>query len=264
MILKAKHKALVFDSGVGGLSVVRELRRLMPDIYLNYVADDGFRPYGNKTEAALKARLPGLIQTLVFATQPDVVVIACNTASTTALAEIRAVVKLPVIGVVPAIKPAALSSSRKAIAVLGTPGTVRRKYVGKLIRDFASDCQIVLHGSTGLVDMAERKLAGLPVDLEALRAEIFPLFADVRIDTVVLACTHFPLLLGELRSVAPYDVNWIDSGSAIAKRAQSVLQDLRPGIVPDWPQTALLVGGQDDETRAGMFASFGFTKTVSL
>ena len=150
--------ALVFDSGVGGLSVVQELRALMPDIYITYVADDEFRPYGTKTEAELQARLPALLQTLVFAVQPDILVIACNTASTTALTQIRNTVDIPIIGVVPAIKPAAHMSKAKAFAVLGTPGTVRRKYVGKLIRDFASDCQVVLHGSTGLVELAEQKI----------------------------------------------------------------------------------------------------------
>lgn len=123
MGIEMQKRALVFDSGVGGLSVVRELRRHMPHLHLTYVADDAFRPYGHKTEAQLKARLPALIQTLVLAVQPDVVVIACNTASTTALAEIRSVVDIPVIGVVPAIKPAAQSSKLKSIAVLGTPGT---------------------------------------------------------------------------------------------------------------------------------------------
>ena len=98
---------LVFDSGVGGLSVVSELRSLMPDIYITYVADDEFRPYGNRTEAQLKARLPGLLKTLSLAAKPGAIVIACNTASTTALTEIRAALDIPVIGVVPAIKPAA-------------------------------------------------------------------------------------------------------------------------------------------------------------
>lgn len=257
------HKALVFDSGVGGLSVVRELRALMPHLHITYVADDAFRPYGNKTEAQLKARLPGLLQTLVLAVQPDVVVMACNTASTTALSEIRESVDIPVVGVVPAIKPAAQFSKRKAFAVLGTPGTVARKYVGQLIDDFASDCRVGLYGSTQLVEMAERKLSGLPLDKAALEAEIRPVFANGDIDAVVLACTHFPLLVEDLKDVAPYGVNWIDSGSAIAKRTQSILS-ARPSQPVNDMQIALLIGGQENAVRSEMFKSFGFARTIAL
>lgn len=256
--------ALVFDSGVGGLSVVQELRALIPDIYITYVADDEFRPYGTKTEAQLQARLPELLQILVFAVQPDILLIACNTASTTALKQIRNAVDIPVIGVVPAIKPAAQISKAKAIAVLGTPGTVRRKYVGKLIRDFASDCQVVLHGSTGLVELAEQKLSGQILNPFELKAEVEPMFRDVNIDTIVLACTHFPLLLDELKEAAPYPVNWIDSGYAIAKRTQTIAEKMEIKSHPTHPQTALLVGGVYNRERAKMFATFGFEKTVCL
>ena len=258
---------LVFDSGVGGLSVVAELRALMPDLYMTYVADDAFRPYGEKTEAQLKSRLPGLLKTLAAASKPDAVVIACNTASTTALCEIREALDIPVIGVVPAIKPAAAMSKTKTIAVLGTPGTVKRKYVDKLVSDFGNGCQVVLHGSSGLVDLAEQKLSGKHVPTAKISAEITPMFAGkggANIDVVVLACTHFPLLLDELKSAAPRKVNWIDSGAAIAKRTQTVLEDVPPNQTSKTPQTALLIGGQKDAARAKMFAEFGFQKTVIL
>ncbi len=268
---------LVFDSGVGGLSVVAELRALMPDLYITYVADDAFRPYGEKTETQLKERLPGLLKTMALAVNPDVVVIACNTASTTALAEIRAVLDIPVIGVVPAVKPAAQMSKTKTIAVLGTPGTVKRKYVDKLIADFGNGCQVVLHGSTGLVDLAERKLSGQDINIDDIHAEIKPMFfAKYRedtheennhgenIDIVVLACTHFPLMMKQLKEAAPQQVRWIDSGAAIARRTASVLNKLTLNKVPDYPQTALLIGGQKNVTRARMFAKFGFVKTVIL
>ena len=259
--------ALVFDSGVGGLSVVAELRALMPSLYITYAADDEFRPYGDKTEAQLQARLPGLLKTLVLAANPDVLVIACNTASTTALTQIRDAVDIPVIGVVPAIKPAALASQSKAIAVLGTPGTVRRKYVDKLIADFAGGCQVVLHGSSGLVDLAERKLAGLGINPKDINSEIMPMFTGKTgdsIDTVVLACTHFPLLLDELKAAAPNVKNWIDSGAAIARRTQSVLGSLTIGPAPEYPQTALLIGGQVNKARRKMLTHYGFAKTVLL
>ena len=150
------HHVLVFDSGVGGLSVVAEIRKRQPDLFLSYIADDEFRPYGNKSEAALQARLPGLLKTLCLMLDPDAVVIACNTASTTALQHIRDKLSIPVIGVVPAIKPAAETSRMGTIGVLGTPGTIRRRYVNDLILDFASDCEVVLQGSTRLVEQAER------------------------------------------------------------------------------------------------------------
>ncbi len=258
---------LVFDSGVGGLSVVAELRSLMPCVYITYAADDEFRPYGDKSEAQLKTRLPALVQTLVLAANPDIVVIACNTASTAVLEEIREQLNIPVIGVVPAVKPAAQLSRSKHIAVLGTPGTVRRKYVDKLINNFAKDCRVVLQGSSALVGTAENKLAGLEVDSAKIHAEISPIFfrADGdKIDVVVLACTHFPLLLEELKAAAPAHVNWIDSGTAIAKRARSLLKDLNLNPKPNTPQTALLMGGRANTTRRQVFKKYGFEKTVIL
>jgi len=147
--------ALIFDSGVGGLSVSAEIRKALPGMQQTYAADDIFRPYGEKTEVQLKSRLPALLWTLTEAVNPDLVVIACNTASTTVLPEIRAALDVPVIGVVPAIKPAAAKSRTKTIAVLGTPGTVQRRYVDELIDDFAGDCRVILQGSVNLVDIAE-------------------------------------------------------------------------------------------------------------
>jgi len=258
---------LVFDSGVGGLSVVAELRKRMPNLYMTYAADDEFRPYGEKTEAQLKSRLPGLLQSLVIATKPDAVVIACNTASTTVLNEIRIVLDIPVIGVVPAIKPAAQMSKTKTIAVLGTPGTVKRKYVDKLIADFGNGCQVLLHGSTELVAIAEAKMFGEAINLAQIKAEIEPLFSGAsgkEIDVVVLACTHFPLLIDELKSLTAKGVTWIDSGKAIAVRTQSILEKTTPSQIPDNPQTALLIGGQVNEVRTKMFAKYGFKKTVLL
>ena len=264
---KPMTHALVFDSGVGGLSVVNELRKLMPELYLSYVADDAFRPYGNKTEAQLKSRLPGLLQTLCLMLNPDVIVLACNTASTTALKEIRDKVSVPVVGVVPAIKPAAEQSKSKTIAVLGTPGTVKRRYVDKLIADFASDCEVILHGSTELVSLAEQKLGGELVNAAQVTSEIAPLFAGPHgqaLDTVILACTHFPLLRDELSAGAPRELKWIDSGSAIARRTQTILQGKDMRARPAYPETAFLVGGEDNAVRSDMFKTYGFGKTVTL
>lgn len=261
------HHVLVFDSGVGGLSVVSDIRARLPAAYLSYAADDEFRPYGDKSEAQLRARLPELLAVLVNMLQPDALVIACNTASTTALPSIRAAVNIPVVGVVPAIKPAAETSQTRAIGVLGTPGTVRRAYVDDLIADFAPDCHVLLKGSTRLVAEAEKKLAGQPVDMQILRDEIAPLFAGrvgADVDAVVLACTHFPLLRDELRAAVKQSVNWIDSGEAIARRLEDVLSNIAMRALPENPQTAFLVGPDTDAVRAKAFAHYGFGRTLGL
>lgn len=260
--------ALIFDSGVGGLSVVAEIRKLLPGVRLTYAADDAFRPYGEKSEAQLRARLPELLWTLAEMTNPDVIVIACNTASTTALDHIRDAVDIPVIGVVPAIKPAASSSASKVIGVLGTPGTVQRQYVNELISDFAKDCRVVRHGSVGLVALAEDKLAGKVISSEDVKAEIRPLFSKrggKEIDSIVLACTHFPLLKAELQIAAPRSVTWIDSGEAIARQVKKVLSELKPKTAPAYQhETALLIGPAPTPERKAAFHKFGFERVVGL
>ncbi|NNE57541.1 MAG: glutamate racemase [Hellea sp.] len=257
--------ALIFDSGVGGLSVSAEIRTCLLDLQQTYIADDQFRPYGEKSDAALKARLPALLWTLCETVKPDIAVIACNTASTSALSEIRAVLKIPVIGVVPAIKPAAKYTQTGRFAVLGTPSTVRQKYVDKLIQEFAPTQTIIRHGSTKLVSLAEDKLAGRPVNLDALTAEIAPLFIDPKVDSVVLACTHFPLLIDELSAVAPAGISWIDSGQAIARRVKSVIASLRKfGPPRPGPDIALLIGPNADEPRKSAFLAYGFERVVGL
>ena len=259
--------ALIFDSGVGGLSVVAEIRKRLPALQISYAADDAFRPYGEKSEAQLKARLPRLLWELTETVNPDIIVMACNTASTTALSEIRDAVNIPVIGVVPAIKPAAAASRTKTIAVLGTPGTVQRRYVDELINDFASDCRVLLQGSVNLVDIAERKLAGQPVDLDWIKTELAPMFSGrhgADIDAVVLACTHFPLLRDELKASVTQSVQWIDSGDAIARRVEDVLSGLTPRPARLDPDMALLVGPETSAARIRTFKSFGFERVVAL
>ena len=257
--------ALIFDSGVGGLTVSADIRKRLPRLQQTYAADDTFRPYGEKTDAQLKARLPGLLWTLCETAQVDLAVIACNTASTAALGEIRAALDIPIIGVVPAVKPAAGLTKTGRFAILGTPGTVRRDYVNNLIKDFATDKEVVLHGSTRLVTLAEDKLAGRKVDMTALTREVAPLFDKADVDTVVLACTHFPLLKEELAAASPPDIQWIDSGEAIARRTETVVSKIknakpaRPG-----PDVALLVGQDNDRTRRESFRSYGFERVVGL
>src|SRR3954468_11511547 len=189
---------LVFDSGVGGLSVFREIARARPDAHFVYAADDALFPYGKIPENELVTRVTGLIESLIGTHRPDLVVIACNTASVQVLPAVRARFTVPFIGTVPAIKPACAASQSKRVSVLGTEATVAREYTHALIRTFGQGCDLTLVGSSSLAALAEAALAGEPVDDGAIRAEIAPCFvADgaERTDTVVLACTHFPLLL---------------------------------------------------------------------
>lgn len=223
-------RVLVFDSGMGGLTVAREIEALAPDVIVDYAADSGFFPYGDKSDGALRARLPMVAKALVEAARPDVFVIACNTASTLALEAVRDVLSIPVVGTVPAVKPAAAQSQTGIIGLLATPGTIKRAYTAKLIEDFASTAQVILHGSIDLVHLAEKQAAGGAVSLDAFRRALAPLFeapGGDRIDTIVLACTHFPLIRGELAAVVPHPVTFIDSGEAIARQTLRVLGDER-------------------------------------
>lgn len=253
---------LTFDSGVGGLSVAAEIRKLLPGLRLIYASDHAFLPYGDKTEAQLIDRVPALLSVLEARFLPEIVVIACNTASTVVLPAVREALKAQIVGTVPAIKPAAALTKSKVIGLLGTPGTVRRTYTQDLIDEFASDCVCVRHGSVELVTLAEAKLRGERVSLEAVRAAVAPLFAQAhgeRIDVVVLACTHFPLLADELAAVSPPGVRFIDSGAAIARRVKTLLgpdRVLDQGPSPAGP--AIVTRGDNIAALEPALARFGF------
>jgi len=218
---------LVFDSGVGALSIIQALRDHLPTCSITYTSDNGFFPYGTKDEAVLVERVETVLRAAVVQVRPDIIVVACNTASTVALPKVRSHFQQPVVGVVPAIKPAAQLSRSKAIGVLATPATVARPYTRELIEQYASDCHIVPVGSAELVALAERKLAGdnpTSKQLQPILAPIFAPLGGVLVDTVVLACTHFPLLQHELAAAAPRAVTWVDSGEAIARRVSHLLK----------------------------------------
>lgn len=209
---------LFFDSGVGGLSVASPVRALLPRAPFVYVADSAGFPYGTRTEDEVAGRVPTLLGRLAERYRPRLIVIACNTASTIALGAVRAALDLPVVGTVPAIKPAAESSVTRVIGVLGTDATVRQAYVDDLAARFAADCKVVRHGSAALVRLAEAKLRGEAFPDDALADAVAPLTAYPAIDRVVLACTHFPLLADELAQVFGPGVTFVDGGFGIARR----------------------------------------------
>ena len=228
---------LVFDSGLGGLTVLREIVGARPHAHYVYVADDAFFPYGHHGEHQIIARVVPLIGELIAAHAPDLVVIACNTASTLVMSHLREEYKVPFVGTVPAIKPACASSKTKRVSVLGTKGTVKREYTKALIRDFAQGCEVTLVGSAELASLAEAALSGVEVNDLKISAELAPCFIGegkndlARTDTIVLACTHYPLLMDRFNRLAPWPVDWIDPAPAIARRVADLLKG--PGSEAD-------------------------------
>jgi glutamate racemase len=251
-------RVLVFDSGLGGLTVLRELKRARPDLEFAYAADDAAFPYGRLSDDELVERVRTVMERLIGEFEPDLVVIACNTASTLALPALRARFAMPFVGTVPAIKPACERSKTKRVSVLATPGTVRRDYTQGLIREFAGDCRVTLVGSDRLASLAEAALHGEGVPDAAIAAEIGPCFVDdgARTDTVVLACTHYPLLLDRLEKLARWPVAWVDPAPAIARRASSLLG--APGAARAAPIHAVFTSGRAPEPAlAAVLAGFG-------
>lgn len=220
---------LVFDSGLGGLTVHAEIVALRPHARYVYLADDAVFPYGALAADVLIARVCGLLDDQIGRLKPDIVVIACNTASTLVLPRLRAKwPKIPFVGTVPAVKPAAHHSASKLISVLATPATVARDYTHDLIRQYASHCEVQLVGAPQLASLAEAFMKGEAVSDEAIAEQIASCFVEKdgrRTDHVVLACTHYPLLLDAFRRIAPWPVTWVDPAHAIARRADHVLSE---------------------------------------
>jgi glutamate racemase len=250
---------LVFDSGLGGLSVFREIIAIHPGARFVYVADDAFFPYGSHGETELTERVVALMHELIAGHTPDIVVVACNTASTVVLPELRRGSTVPFVGTVPAIKPACASSETKLVSVLGTEATVAREYTKELIRNFADGCEVTLVGSSRLAGLAEAALQGDTIDDAAIAAEIAPCFIDVegrRTDKVVLACTHYPLVLDRLQRHAPWLVDWIDPAPAIARRVADLLPP-QPQSQPHKPEVVFTSGRAPSPTLTATLARFG-------
>lgn len=219
---------LIIDSGVGGLSITNEIRQLRPHDQILYLADNEAFPYGTKDDKWVLERVSMLVHKITRTHQIDLIVVACNTASTIVLERLRNEFEQPFVGVVPAIKPAAALTQTKSMAVLATDATVKRQYTAQLIQSFASSIEVLLVPCPMLVVLAEQKLRGekgFQNELCNHALTLLPSHSNNKpIDTVVLACTHFPLLKNELKSVLPHIPIWVDSGKAIANRVQSLLE----------------------------------------
>ena len=257
---------LFFDSGVGGLSVLAATRKSLPQAPLVYVADTAGFPYGTRSELEIAARVPALLGRLAERYDPRLIVIACNTASTIALGAVRAALDVPIVGTVPAIKPAAELSKTRVIGVLGTEATVRQPYVDDLAARFAADCTVLRHGSAALVELVEDKLHGEPHALEDYRAAIAGLFdrpGGDRIDVVVNACTHFPLVEDELAQVVPHPVRFIDGAAGIARRIAHLTEGQEWPVVPTHRAVFTHFGGNEAHLTLALLG-YGITRSESL
>jgi glutamate racemase len=264
--MDASAPILLFDSGVGGLSVLAQVRKVLPDAPVIYTADNGGLPYGPKTEAEVAARVCGLLGRMSERYRPRLICIACNTASTIALGMVRDVLAVPIVGTVPAIKPAAEKTRSGTIGLLGTAATIRQPYVDRLAAEFAADQRLLRHAAPELVTAAEAKLRGEPVDPEVIARAVAGLRGQPGgedIDTVVLACTHFPLLHNELAAAFGGGVAFVDGAAGIARRIVHLTQG-QP-FARSRPDFALFTRRDPDFARlTPALASYGLTQTEVL
>jgi len=264
--LEAEAPILLFDSGVGGLTVLAELRKLLPQAPVIYAADLAGLPYGEKTEAEIAARVAGLLGRMSERFKPRLITIACNTASTIALGMVRDVLHVPIVGTVPAIKPAAALTKTGTIGLLGTAATVRQKYVDDLEREFAQGKRLLRHACPELVEAAEAKLRGEtpdPAVFAAAAAGLREQPGGGAIDTVVLACTHFPLVATELRAALGDNVELIDGAQGIARRVVYLTQG--QGFLRTSPDVAVVTGDIDRaKPLAAVLRTYGLERLEPL
>ena len=263
-----RRRLAVIDSGIGGLGVVREIRRLLPAADIVYVADNGGFPYGALADPEVVERCNRIVAAMERLVAPSAVVVACNTASTIAIAALRQAFKLPFVGCVPAIKWAARVTKTKTFGLLATPATARREYLRELIERFAADCTVLTHGSSRLAPVAERRFRRLPVDLGVIREEVEVLTrapGGEALDTIVLGCTHYSFVLPELSAAAGPAITWLDPAGAVARRVRDFLSALPPDAPRRSPLpanvaifTAPLRDAGEAELMRERLAEFGF------
>lgn len=263
---------LIFDSGVGAISIAREIQRHIPGLQLHFGIDNAFFPYGDKSEQQLRLRIVAVAEAMLARCSADILVVGCNTASTLVLPALRAALPIPVVGVVPAIKPAAAASQTGTIALLATEGTVNRKYTRELIAQFGNGTEVIHVSAPELVCLAEAHLRGESVStavLVPILKRIFSVPGGEKVDVVVLACTHFPLLRAELDSAAPKPIQWLDSGRAIARRVAWWLGELDMAVsgntVANNNAGLLLVSAADNNAQlAQAFREFNLAAQTTL
>ncbi len=249
MSVNCGHHVAFIDSGIGGFSIMQEVERQLPGIGISYFMDNLYLPYGKLSEQALLSRLEGIVAFLQHAVKPDLIVVACNTASTQALDFLRQRFEQVFVGVVPAVKPAALQSSAKRIGLLATPATVTGLYIDNLIAQFALDCEVKKLGSVELVHIAEGLFWQEPLAQQSVEFSEF-----TGVDTVVLGCTHFPLIKDFIAAHLPSHVRLIDSGAAIANRVSDLLgKRYEPSSVKN-----LYASGELSQLRRQRLSQMGF------
>lgn len=245
---------LLFDSGIGGLGVVAQLRQLAPELPLTYLADNGFFPYGDKPDEILLPHILNLIGRAIAHVRPQALVVACNTASTIALPALRAAFSLPIIGCVPPIKPAAATSMSKTIGVLATAATVRRPYLSGLIENFAPDCRVLSHGAPQLATLAEQKFQGAAVDVAPAIAPLFAQPGGETIDAIALGCTHYTFLLPEFKALHPA-IAWFDPARPVAQQTLKVTAGMN--LEHTGERTAYFAA---EPLAPALLAPYGFTR----
>jgi glutamate racemase len=226
----------IFDSGVGGLSVLRALHRQLPEAPLHYLADSAWAPYGDRSVKEIVERSLALTQHLLDA-GAGIVVVACNTATTQAIAAVRARwPQVPFVGVEPGVKPAAAASKAKRIGVLATRRTVDSERLRQLVDAHAQGCEVLLQPCPGLVDAIEG--GADDATLDALVARHCAPLRAAGVDVVVLGCTHYPFVAERIQACLGPQVQLLDTGEAVARRVQAVWQAMpHPGTAatPDAP-----------------------------
>lgn len=257
---------LLFDSGVGGLSVLAEVRKALPQAPVIYAADNAGLPYGTKSEAEIAARVCGLLGRMAERFQPRLICIACNTASTIALGMVRDVLKVPIVGTVPAIKPAAALTRSGTFGLLGTAATIRQGYVDRLEAEFAQGKRLLRHGAGELVEAAEARLRGERFDPAAFARAAAGLTGQPGgdlIDTVVLACTHFPLIVDELAPHFAPGTRFVDGAAGIARRISALSEGQH--FVRTRPDIALFTRADPQaEALRPALAERGLTQIMTL
>lgn len=247
----------VFDSGSGGLSVLRELLRLMPLERYIYYADNAHCPYGEKSQEYIIARSREITR-LLISEGAEIIVVACNTATAAAISTLRKEFQIPFIGMEPAVKPAALGTVSGVIGVLATAGTLNGSKYLKTKSDYDEGCRIVEHVGEGFVELVEKGILEGPEAEAVVRRSLVPLLEEGA-DTIVLGCTHYPFLLPVMQKVAGEyaggatspEVRFIDPAPAVARQAQRVLQGLRPSVAAAGPgQVELLSSGDSISLRS--------------